>query len=379
MTKKIDLSDLKELNLGPNWSENYQTSKKKTKVINSHKTSKKQRRQKKEFHEIKQKLYNINFVPCYKTLDKIKKLMKVNGYAYSLDEICELIIQRKNYKIIIRHKNRDLIFYKTKIKNFYFSSKEILVKYIIKNELRNFFEKTNEKEIEISENYSELVVCPDTGVILPPKSYHNFKILIKDHYLKNSIKSDFDKYCSRLKTISSSEIKNWKETIKKSVDVYKNIKDETENIGIDKVQDIIKQNTFERYYKEISQIIIKYSEINQIDFNKDIKINENFLRKDIKETIKRHFKDSKFNIFEHDNNLYIAAAKFKQVDVTSLNKLANLIISYVYKNKINTKLIISELSELKFQKKDILLEIKWLAKEGYVQLFTNGDLIIAKA
>ena len=169
MTKKIDLSDLKELNLGPNWSENYQTSKKKTKVINSNKTSKKQRRQKKDFHEIKQKLYNINFVPCYKTLDKIKKLMKVNGYAYSLDEICELIIQRKNYKIIIRHKNRDLIFYKTKIKNFYFSSKEILVKYIIKNELRNFFEKTNEKEIEISENYSELVVCPDTGVILPPK------------------------------------------------------------------------------------------------------------------------------------------------------------------------------------------------------------------
>ena len=77
--------------------------------------------------------------------------------------------------------------------------------------------------------------------------------------------------------------------------------------------------------------------------------------------------------------MYIAAAKFKQVDVTSLNKLANLIISYVYKNKINTKLIISELSELKFQKKDILLEIKWLAKEGYVQLLTNGDLIIAKA
>ena len=27
MTKKIDLSDLKELNLGPNWSENNQTSK----------------------------------------------------------------------------------------------------------------------------------------------------------------------------------------------------------------------------------------------------------------------------------------------------------------------------------------------------------------
>ena len=26
MTKKIDLSDLKELNLGPNWSENNQTS-----------------------------------------------------------------------------------------------------------------------------------------------------------------------------------------------------------------------------------------------------------------------------------------------------------------------------------------------------------------
>ena len=49
------------------------------------------------------------------------------------------------------------------------------------------------------------------------------------------------------------------------------------------------------------------------------------------------------------------------------------------KNKINTKLIISELSELKFQKKDILLEIKWLAKEGYVQLLTNGDLIIAKS
>ena len=66
--------------------------------------------------------------------------------------------------------------------------------------------------------------------------------------------------------------------------------------------------------------------------------------------------------------------------LVSLNKLANLIIRYVYKNKINTKLIISELSELKFQeKKDILLEIKWLAKEGYVQLLTNGDLIIAKA
>ena len=102
-----------------------------------------------------------------------------------------------------------------------------------------------------------------------------------------------------------------------SIDVYKNIKDETENIGIDKVQDIIKQNTLERYYKEISEIKIKYSDINQIDFNKDIKINENFLEKDIKEIIKRYFKDSKFSIFDYDGNSYITAAKFKQVDVTS--------------------------------------------------------------
>ena len=116
--------------------------------------------------------------------------MKVNGYAYSLNEICALIIQRKNYKIIIRHKNRDLIFYKTKIKNFYFNSKEILVKYIIKNELSNFFEKTRER----NRNFRKLFrTCSLSRyrVILPPKSYHNFKILIKDHYLKNSIKSDF--------------------------------------------------------------------------------------------------------------------------------------------------------------------------------------------
>ena len=93
----------------------------------------------------------------------------------------------------------------------------------------------------------------------------------------------------------------------------------------------------------------------------------------------QNFKKSNFTIFKSNEkkHTYASAYKRRNLDSNSLNEISTKIIGVLKKEKIIKKGKLVKIEELvKFESKKVLIEIKWLVKEGYVSEFANGNLSI---
>jgi len=380
--EKPDLSILTNLELGPNWEEpankfkeKNQVKKNKTKYIKKNSSAKKE----------KSKL-SINITYDHESITKIKDRIRLTGISYSVEEIVEAIVSKKERLSFKMENLGDNTFIIVKHDGKIFTTKSATIDHIISDSLNSLITKTETRGEKPSGNFNTILKCPITKKLLPPKSYHDFENRIYQHMHDHKIDSDYKNYVNKLAQESDKEVvEKWKDNPPTQF-----IYELKSNFSIGKKYNSIKslRNEIDRNFENL--VLIKKNVLvsgKKIDILEKVLVNQlklfydnNFQwKKDIFFNILINLKKSGFHIFKfgEKNNMFASPRKPKIVIDNELSKICLKIINLVRDSKIISKKDVLNLIYSDKVKKDVILfEIKWLIKEGYIKKFKNDTLSI---
>ena len=381
--KKVDLSSLKNLELGPNWEKISEKSNKEFKKTTT--KSKKFKEERKE--KLTNLLYQIDVTYDHSIMSQIKDKIKKSGITYSVQDITNTLVsdkKRLTFKIEVRNKER---FYEVVFDNKIFFSKERALNHITQKGLDSLIQISSIAEEKPSGNYKTILKCTSTNKLLPPKNYHDFESCIYQHLYENKIDRNYNDFINSLETVSEPKvIEDWQnETIKKvSYEFKAKYKTEKKYESIKHITIEI-EKSFVKFIKEKNKITISGSKFDKLDTDLQVRVKEFYeknhkWKKDLFFNILINLKKSGFYIFKdtEKNIMFACPVKPKKVKDDEISKNCSCII-----NKIKQKRSISkkELINTQFKnittKDKILYEIKWLLKEGYIKEFKNGDISIS--
>ena len=329
--------------------------------------------------------FEFRILPEREVLEKIKSEMRKTGVSYALTNICETISAKaERYSIKMKFKeDGDGRFIKTIVDQMIFSSKENAVDHLLKNS----FEKSFLKELDLEEkpikNFSYVYQCNKTNSLLPPNNYHRYEEIIKQHMFLNDIKEEYIRYTSKLQKIDDADkIKLWMETPLK---IYKFaiIKDKPIwHKGIDQLRnDLLREMPSSLF--EIKDIFkISGSSINVLETNiaEQFKTYYNFKLNWINQLFSSclvNLKKSNFTIFKFSEkkHTYACAYKKRTIEGKKLGANSEKIINLLKKSsQIKKSNFIKDKGLEDIGPRDILIELKWLVKEGYIYEFPNGSI-----
>ena len=134
----------------------------------------------------------------------------------------------------------------------------------------------------------------------------------------------------------------------------------------------VKEKSITLTYKEILSDK-KYYKIKQemeIIHHRTIKFQINDIIEDIA-------KKAKFYIFKKNNRKYVCAYKSKNLSDNNHTIICDQILNIIKENKnTNTKSLLDRSSNIGLSKVDILKELRWLVKSGFIRHYETGDLEI---
>ena len=331
--------------------------------------------------------FDFQLLPQKNILEKIKSEMRKTGVSYALSDICETISAKgERYLIKIKFKEeQEKSFIKTIVDQKVFSSEEKAIDHLLRNNFDQCFVKELDQEEKPIKTFSYVYQCPKTEILLPPNNYHRYEEIIQQHILLNGIREGYENFCKRLIKVKDAEtIKLWTE---KPLMIYK----------------FAIKNAEVNWFRGIKQLragLIREMPNSLFEKEAIIKINGNkitLLGSDIKEQFERYFnfksnwishlftaclinlKKSNFTIFKHSEKKHTYACAYKRNNLqdNQLSKTAQKILSALKTTKEKKKGVLIKEGILKeLETKDILLELKWMVKEGYVTEFAEGILEI---
>ena len=380
--KIVDLSSLKNLELGPNWeripkknNKEFKNGGKKTKRFNDKKREKQT-----------SLLYQIDITYEHEIMSQIKNKIRESGITYSVEEITNTLIsdkKRLTFKIeaLNKEKLNEVIFDKR-----IFHTKKGAIEHITRYGLDSLIEISNVKEEKPTGNFKNILKCKITNKLLPPKNYHEFENCIYQHLYENKINRNYNDFVNGLETVTETEIiEDWKnQTIEKVSYGFKTIlKSEKEYESIKHVTKEI-EKSFHKFINEKNKITISGSKINKLDtiiLEQIIEFYEKNQKwkKDLFFNILINLKKSGFYIFKDSekNILFASPVKARKVKEKEISQNCLCIINEVKHKKIISK---KDLLNAQFKymttKDKILYEVKWLLREGYIKEFKNGDISI---
>jgi len=331
--------------------------------------------------------FEFQLLPEIEILEKIKLEMRKTGISYGLSDICETILAKEErYSIKIRFKEeKEKSFTITIDDQNIFSSDEKAVDHLLKNN----FDKTFSKELDLEEkpikNFSYVYQCAKTGFLLPPNNYHRYEEVVRQHMFLNGINENFERFSNNLVKVDDAEqIKVWTENPLK---IYKfTIKKEKEDwcTGIDQLRaKLLREMPCSLFAKE-AIIKINGSKANFLEsiireqFIQYYKFKPNWINQLFSACLV-NLKKSNFTIFKYSEkkHTYACAYKRNKVEEKQLSKNAQTILSFLKKSKEGKKAVILKDKELEaLGSKDILVELKWMVKEGYITEFANGSIAV---
>ena len=403
---KIDLSALENFEVEPAWvksNEQNQSFHKQAKGKDFNKREraggnyekKEKRRGKREYRpnkgydKNKTRVY-FNVLPKKEVLQQIKDQMRKTGISYGLADICDTIIaknQRYLIKLSLEEKDveKGALFTITKIDGKVFTTREKALDHLLVKHFDEAFAKKEESEEMPKKSFQYVYQCPKTNKLLPPNNYHNFSEVVRQHIFTNNIDLTFENFVSKLKKTEESErIEEWISTPLKSFKYAISGKEDTWYDSIEKLRSACFNSSESNLL--ISQQIVKIdgSDLNLLEthvsdqFNTFFKIKGKWIN-ELFVACLVNFKKSNFTIFKSNEkkHTYASAYKRRNLDSNSLNEISTKIIGVLKKEKIIKKGKLVKIEELvKFESKKVLIEIKWLVKEGYISEFANGNLSI---
>lgn len=389
--EKVDLSQLSNLDFAPNWN-NYNNTEEKHKT----KVEPRRRERQKDFKGKKKELprrydspftnkFKITVSPDKKILETLKKGIKKSGISYSLEEINAAIIDKKNrLQITIEYLKEEDKFFITTFDNSVFNTKLSAINHIVEKGLKHVVDITETISENPSGNFKNILKCTVTEILLPPKSFHDFEAIIKTHLIENKIKLSYDKYIDNLQIVEDElTISEWKnKPLKKLIYTTKELNNKRTFNKIEAVQGFISSAESDKFIRENKAIKLKGDNIDQFeknlgDFISEFLKNSYQWKKDLFFNILVNFKKSGFYVFKYGPKKYLFASgtKPKSIEITKISENCVKIVKIIESNSpVKILHILSQSDELKLKKNQILVEIKWLVKEGYIREFSDGTI-----
>ena len=388
--KSVDLSVLSELDFAPNWDK--EREKPENKRINKPRQNSRDRGRK----DYKKKI-ETTFITKYKItinadssiLTILKNKIRKTGLTYSLDEISSAIscdFSRLQVKIEPLE-NDKMTFYHTVFDGTVFDTKERAIEHIIKNGMMSIADVVCDDDVKPKGNYTTILKCPKTDKLFPPKSFHEFENIIKEHLAKEKICLNYQNFADQLILIDDkSIIDGWKEKpLEKTLYILK------KSIVSNKTFSTI--DSLKKYIDRVgSDKIIKTIKSITINKNKSLKLDEhlknyvdnymkstNKWKKDLFFSILINLKKSNFSIFKFGQKKYLYACgiKPKSIDLKLLSSNCIKIIKLITVHKSIKKIeILNNMNDEKLKKDFILIELKWLLSEGYIKEFSDGTITV---
>ncbi|MDG1138588.1 MAG: hypothetical protein P8N49_03625 [Opitutales bacterium] len=381
---RVDVSTLKDFNLSPSWDTQEKHK------FSSNKTSDKTRR-KKEYPsksrgratipESKNSEFFYSVLPLKDIIREIKQKIKETSISYSLREIADVIAEKTDrlaVKIVCKSKSKNL-WQSKNTKRIYSEKDEAIHEILSLTKNKIIISVVNSEELPKG-NFNYVLQCPRTQKLLPPTNFHDFKQIVEHHLLESEIRTSTDTYVNQLIKISDKDqIDCWsKEVIRRYS--YKLVNDsEPVLYTLEKIRSLIEEK-FETYFLKFNQIVVGAKEFDNLPNSINIEIN-NFLknkkiwRKDFFISCIIYFKKSPFYSFKKGEFLYVRYNARKSAKGINANKLVNKIIMLISEKKnINKRTIVELLKTEEITTKEIIVEMKWLAKTGYINEYSDGTL-----
>jgi hypothetical protein len=381
--KKIDLSSLSNFDLGPNWE---------TTPVKGDKEFKQTKKKRKGYlktndrRAIAKPIFDINITYDHSVISKIKDKIRKSGITYSVEEIANTIISTKERLSFKVEKINKETFFQVIFDNSIFSSKEKAANHIIQKGLNSLIKVNSVQEKSPTGNYNNILKCPITNKLLPPKNYHNFESYIYQHIYENKIVRKFEDFVNNLEEITEPEIvEGWKNTpIKRFTYEFKNNFNKEKKFECIKIISKEIEKSLSNFVREKNKIVISGIEIDKLDKLLMNEIKEFFdknhkWKKDLFFNIIINLKKSGFHIFKtgEQNNMYACPVKPKKFDEDKLSESCFNIIQVIKQStKISKKNLINTNFKKTISKDSILYELKWLLKEGYIKEFKDGQISI---
>ena len=390
--KKVDLSQLSDLDFAPNWDNKYIAGEKQKDRFKPQRQEH-QREFKRKKKEIPKRYdspfankFKITVNPDKTILDTLKRGIRKSGISYSLEEINSAIIDKKNrLQITIEHLKEETFFITT-FDNSVFYTKSNAINHIVEKGLKHVVDITETIGENPSGNFKNILKCPESGILLPPKSFHDFEAIIKTHLIEKKIKLNYNNYLNKLITVEDEiTINEWKNTpLKKLIFTTRELGSTKRSFNsIETVQGYISSTETNQFIKTNKVIKIKGDSIDNFEkdlagFISDFLKNSYQWKKDLFFNTLINFKKSGFYIFKYGpkNYLFAAGQKPKTIEITKISENCVKIVKYIQKTEpIKIISILSQSGEMKLEKNQILVELKWLVKEGYVKEFSDGTIV----
>ena len=395
----IDLSSLEDIDIEPDWAKKTsQTNYEKPRPSNKREGRRKNDRGEKTGYRRRvsrnpdrQKPVNqfsFSIQPKGEVLQKIKDEMRKSGVSYGLSEICDTISGNpQRYNVIINSAEGEDAphFVTTKIDNKIFSSKEKAVNHLLTNHSAKVFVREVEVEIDLSNNFQYVYQCPHTKALLPPSNYHYHEEVVRQHLLLNGVSDSYNAYSKKLVKVEDSEI--IAEWTQKPLQVYK-----FAIIGNESL-----------WHKSVEQLKVAcmhepHAALFQI--NKSAKISGDCLslvEPGIADQFKGFYqqrsnwlnglfsaclinlKKSNFAIFKYSEKKRTFASAYRRAKVgdAPLNKTSEKIVAVLgMLDEVKKSVLLNHDDLSDIDKKNLLIELRWLTKEGFVTEFSNGILIL---
>ena len=391
--KKVDLSQLSDLDFAPNWDNKYIAGEKQKDRFKP-KRQEHQREFKRKKKEIPKRYdspfankFKITVNPDKTILDTLKRGIRKSGISYSLEEINSAIIDKKNrLQITIENLKEQETFFITTFDNSVFYTKSNAINHIVEKGLKHVVDITETIGENPSGNFKNILKCPESGILLPPKSFHDFEAIIKTHLIEKKIRLNYNNYINKLIIVEDEiTINEWKITpLKKLIFTAKELNGNKRIFNsVEAVQGYISSTETNQFIKTNKVIKVKGDSIDNFEkdlaeFISDFLKNSYQWKKDLFFNTLINFKKSGFYIFKYGpkNYLFAAGQKPKTIEITKISENCVKIVKYIQKTEpIKIISILSQSGEMKLEKNQILVELKWLVKEGYVKEFSDGTIV----
>ncbi len=385
----VDLSSLENLSFSPNWANEDAGSTHQQKQSEA-KSRKKNKRPAKPPPSRAQKSHTpdhewvFSISPEPLALQTIKQKIKESGLAYSLREIVEVFAERTDrIKVKIRPKRDDDYIWKSKLTNKFFTTKRNAVLELIYAKEKSPIQLILVKEEAPKGNFQYIFQCPKTKSFLPPTSFHNFDDLVRRHAFSSGIGMPHEKYLSSLiKVTEEDKISEW---LKCPIPTFSYSLAGLESQKYESLHGLLsalENQHFDRFFQRVDSVVVTGSGLEALDKTLKEKV-EGFLsirhkwKKELFMACLVHFKRSKFCLFKNREALFVRHGERKPINDANLNELSSKIVSEICSRpKVTKKELIQSLLAENFDLKKVVLEIKWLAKEGYLNEYSDSTIAL---
>ena len=325
--------------------------------------------------------WSFTIIPDVKILQTIKLKLKETGITYSLREITD-VIASKNERLMVKiaSKNPENQIWKSKTSDTYFISRESAVNNFFSEE-KTFIECKLIEEVMPKGNFMYIFQCPITKELLPPTSFHGFEDVVRHHIYSNRIKSTHKKFIDSLQKIEDKEkIDLWAKSPIKRYSYLLKIEENKEFQSIEALKLAIEKEFFSNFFISKNSLTIAANNLSIIESPLRAQI-ESFISdkrkwlKDLFTSCLVSLKRSKYCIFKKGEIIYVRQANRKSIENFETKKLTSEIIAIISSDsKVSKKSLSTKLQQKGFDLKELVLELKWLVKEGYINEYSDSSL-----